>query len=235
MAKKEGTIAIKKTYLWGLLVLFGVLIGGSVVYYISVQKAAPGGADAGITLTREELFSKYAADLKLDKNKFEACLDSGKYTAEVTADASMAANIGARGTPTFVINGQLVPIGAAPYENFKKILDSELANSTNRSLALALVNERDPALGEEDAPIVMLEFSDFQCPFCGRFWSDTLPLIKKNYVETGKVLFVYKDFPLTQIHAQAQKAAEAALCAREQGKFWEYHDVLFDKQTEWAK
>jgi len=84
--------------------------------------------------------------------------------------------------------------------------------------------------GNKDAPITIIEFSDFQCPFCERFYSDTLPQIIKNYVDTGKAKFVYKHFPLVSIHSSAQKAAEASECAGEQGKFWEYHNTLFENQ-----
>ena len=85
----------------------------------------------------------------------------------------------------------------------------------------------DPSKGSDDAPVIMIEFSDFQCPFCARFWRDTLPQIEREYIETGKVKFVYRDYPLG-FHQYAQKAAEAAECADEQGKFWEYHDKLFE-------
>ncbi len=88
----------------------------------------------------------------------------------------------------------------------------------------------DPIKGLKDAPVTIIEFSDFQCPYCGRFFIQTLPLIEKNYIETGKVKFVYRDFPLGS-HQYAQKAAEAAKCADEQGKFWEYHDKLFSNQN----
>jgi len=88
----------------------------------------------------------------------------------------------------------------------------------------------DPFLGDEDAPLTIIEFSDFQCPFCGRFKSQTLGQIIETYVDTGKVKFVYRDFPLSSIHPLAQKAAEASECADDQGKFWEYHDLIFEKQ-----
>src|SRR3989344_3594718 len=77
----------------------------------------------------------------------------------------------------------------------------------------------DPALGKENAPVTIVEFSDFQCPFCSRFRTETFDQIKSQYIDTGKVRFVYRDFPLTSIHPQAQKAAEASECADEQGKF----------------
>lgn len=88
----------------------------------------------------------------------------------------------------------------------------------------------DAVKGDSDAPVTIVEFSDFQCPFCSRFYTGALGDIEKNYIETGKVKLVYRDFPLS-IHPDAQKAAEAAECAKDQGKFWEMHDELFENQA----
>ena len=85
----------------------------------------------------------------------------------------------------------------------------------------------DPALGSASAPVTIVEFSDFQCPFCQRV-APTLKQVQKTYGD--KVRIVWKDFPLTQIHPEAFKAGEAGQCAAEQGKFWEYHDRLFANQ-----
>lgn len=86
-----------------------------------------------------------------------------------------------------------------------------------------------PSLGRADAPVTIIEFSDFECPFCQRHVKSTLPEIKREYVDTGKVRYVFMDFPLEQMHAKARKAGEAAHCAAEQGKFWEMHDMLFQQ------
>ena len=91
----------------------------------------------------------------------------------------------------------------------------------------------DPVKGSPDAPVTIIEFSDFQCPFCSRFYTQTLPLIEKDYIDTGKVKLVYRDLPLENIHQNAIPAHIAAECADEQGKFWEYHDILFDNQLKW--
>jgi protein-disulfide isomerase len=82
------------------------------------------------------------------------------------------------------------------------------------------------SLGREDAPVTMVEFADYQCPFCRKFHSDAFLELKKNYIDTGKVRFVSRDLPL-DIHANAHSGAVAARCAGEQGKFWEMRDAMF--------
>jgi predicted DsbA family dithiol-disulfide isomerase len=86
-----------------------------------------------------------------------------------------------------------------------------------------------PSRGAANAPVTIVEFSDFQCPFCGNLFP-VLKEIEKKYADTLRV--VYRQFPLTSIHPYAQKAAEAALCAKDQNKFWEYHDSLFENQND---
>ena len=90
-----------------------------------------------------------------------------------------------------------------------------------------------PALGDSNAPVTIVEYSDYECPFCGKFFDESLDQVKSEYVDTGKVRFVYKDFPLTSIHFQAQKAAESARCVRDQlgdDGYWRMHDRLFEGQ-----
>jgi protein-disulfide isomerase len=89
-----------------------------------------------------------------------------------------------------------------------------------------------PTKGKADAPVTMVEFADFQCPFCGRFVTDSLQQIEKKYVDTGQVKFVYEQYPLP-FHPNAQPAAMAAECANAQGKFWPMHDKLYATQTTW--
>jgi protein-disulfide isomerase len=87
----------------------------------------------------------------------------------------------------------------------------------------------DPAQGPADAPVTIIEFADFQCPYCGTFNTQTLPQILSNYGD--RVRFVYRDFPLTSLHQYALKAAEASECADDQGAYWKYHDLLFKNQS----
>ncbi|HIH17999.1 MAG: DSBA oxidoreductase [archaeon GW2011_AR6] len=88
----------------------------------------------------------------------------------------------------------------------------------------------EPSLGNKDAPVQIVEFSDYQCPFCRRAYTQSYSQIKKDYIDTGKVYFVFKDFPLT-FHPAAIPAAEYANCANEQGKYWETHDAIYDEQN----
>lgn len=89
-------------------------------------------------------------------------------------------------------------------------------------------------IGSESAPITVVEFSDFQCPACNSFETQVWPEFKAKFVDTGKVKFYMKNFPLFSIHPQAEKAAEASLCALEQNKYWEMHDSLFANVKKWS-
>ncbi len=91
-----------------------------------------------------------------------------------------------------------------------------------------------PEMGQASAPVTVVEFSDFQCPYCGRLFGDAEAQIRTNYVSSGKVKFYYRDFPLTSIHPDAMAGAIAARCANDQGKFWDMHDKLFQNQDTWS-
>lgn len=101
-------------------------------------------------------------------------------------------------------------------------------SSAEGSIVEGVSVDDDPFQGPEDAPVVVVEFSDFQCPFCQRHFEQTLPLLVEAYGD--RVRYVFRDFPIEAIHPQAPKAAEAAQCASDQGQFWEYHDLLFLNQ-----
>ena len=93
-------------------------------------------------------------------------------------------------------------------------------------------NDADHSLGDPNAPVTVIEYGDFQCPLCGAFATQTFPQIKSQYIDTGQVRWIFREFPLTAVHPQAQAAAEAAECAADQGLFWEYADILFANQTD---
>lgn len=89
--------------------------------------------------------------------------------------------------------------------------------------------------GRATAPVTVYEMSDFQCPYCREFVLGTLPTLEREYFATGKARLVYINLPLTNIHPNAVAAAEAAMCAARQHKFWPMHDLLFHHQDQWAK
>lgn len=91
-----------------------------------------------------------------------------------------------------------------------------------------LKNGHLPIKGDENAPVTIVEFSDFECPFCGRFYSETLSKIITDYVDTGKAKLYYRHYPLS-FHPNATPLALASECANDQGKFWEMHDLIFEK------
>ncbi len=105
-------------------------------------------------------------------------------------------------------------------------------NTPSQPIVISI--DDDPIIGDPDAPINIIEFSDFQCPFCARFNAETLPLLIEEYIDSGKVKLVYRDFPLHNIHPNAVPAAVAAECADEQDGFKMMHDLIFDRQSEWS-
>ena len=86
---------------------------------------------------------------------------------------------------------------------------------------------KDPAKGPADATVTLIEFTDYQCPYCARHIRSVLPQLTKDFIDTGKIRYVLRDFPLASIHKDAAKAHEAAHCAGEQGQYWEMHHQLF--------
>jgi len=102
-----------------------------------------------------------------------------------------------------------------------KMLQNQLPTEQPK-VPMKISADDDPIMGDPDAPITIIEFSDFQCPFCARFDSQTLPLILEEYIEQGKVKLVFRDFPIQSIHPNALPASVAAECANDQGKIQRY-------------
>jgi len=103
------------------------------------------------------------------------------------------------------------------------------APAVPRDIVLSLGNA--PFKGSANAPVTLVEFTDYECGFCARHVKETVPEIERDYVATGKIKYVFRNFPLESIHKQSFKAHVASTCAGEQGKFWEMHDRLFTNQT----
>jgi len=211
---------------------------------------------------------RYAQELGLNMEQFKK--DSADPAADkfIDQNQAVATALGATGTPAFFINGKNLR-GAQPFEQFKAIIDAEVAaaesagktgadwikertKSNNQALydyvfagkappkappkrqrpvdrtvyKVDVDPQVDPVKGNADALVTLVVFSEFQCPFCSKV-RPSLDQIEKDYGD--KVRMVFKSNPLP-FHKNAMQASEAALCAKEQGKFWEMHDKLFDNQ-----
>jgi len=172
-----------------------------------------------------------ANNIGLDIKMFDECLDTGKMAERVATEQKEGVLAGVSGTPSFMINGVML-VGAQPLSSFESVIDAELKNGTGDKAAAALGEEgkrqklnltKGYVTGPENAKIKIVEFTDFECPYCERAFPTVTAVLEKY---KGNISMEYKSFPLS-FHANAQKAAEAALCAGEQGKFWEMHDNLF--------
>jgi len=214
-----------KLILSGAILLAALIVAGSLLYANLRQNGAVDTKPKDTVATLKQ----WAKDLKLDKTKFNTCLDEKRYQSKIDKDTADGGRLGIGGTPSFFINNQSV-VGALPYADFKKVIDTELAKKKPDATNIARDNSADGAfIGNPGATVVMLEFSDYQCPFCRAFWRDAFAQIKRDYIDTGKLKFVHRDFPLA-FHPAAIPAAEAVECAREQGKFWEMQDKIFSEQ-----
>lgn len=251
--KKDTLVYPAKAYyiVVVLLVVASFMLGSlfTKVQYLQAGPTAGAGQVKSKYKTFEEAITAYAKATKLDAKKLISCMNSDEKKTIVDAGVSEGNAVGVTGTPAFLINGKLLG-GAFPFESFKEVIDKELEGKGSTkvedySKALqdaAKSGAFDPepkqisvgnssVRGKSDAPVMIVEFSDFQCPFCSRVH----PTVKQVIKEYGdKVALVYKHFPLNSIHPRAQKAAEAAECAKDQGKFWEFHDQLIENQTDWA-
>ena len=177
-----------------------------------------------------------AQKIGLEAAALEACLASVRPAVRIEADREEGSQKGVQGTPTIFITAEHRISGAYPYEHFKRILDAFLDPENKPTRVLPERAEPQifedlagkPFKGPENAPVTLVEFSDFHCPFCKRV-GPTLEELLRKYPD--KVRRVWRHFPLP-MHEGAARSHEASLCAGEEGKFWEYHDKLFQSQAE---
>jgi protein-disulfide isomerase len=208
-------------------------------------------------LTRPDI-EKYAGDVGLNLGKLKQDWDDAKIKAEIAEDMKIGSQVGANGTPTFYINGHEL-VGAQEASAFEKIIDDEIKAAdalikkgtplkdvyakriemAERAAPAAAPSAPDapegkfdvrvgdaPVKGPASARVTLVAFSDFQCPFCSR----AVPTVRQLETDyPGKLRIAFKQFPLP-FHDHAHLAAEAALAANAQGKFWQYHDKLFANQ-----
>jgi protein-disulfide isomerase len=185
-----------------------------------------------------------AKKISLKQKDFDSCLDEGKFEQRIKDDMVYGAEIGVSGTPSFFINKVMV-VGSQPVKTFEAVIDYELAGGDwdNPTEEVGYLVDKNPNNGEVTivdevkggvgavkgaggASVKIVEFSDFECPYCAK----TIPTIDGLFEKYGDdISLEYRHYPLS-FHANAQKMAEASECAREQGKFWEMHDLIFESQ-----
>lgn len=193
-------------------------------------KTTPTPTETGSKISVSAL-KEMAKGLGADATKFNKCLDDGKMADKVKAESKEGEGYGVSGTPSFFINGIMI-VGARPQTDFESIIDAELKNGSGDKVKLGTEALKRTAKmpygvgyvkGSANAKVKILEYTDFECPYCNRAFSTIEALLAKY---GDQISLEYRSFPLP-FHADAQKAAEAALCAGEQGKFWEMHDKMF--------
>ena len=171
------------------------------------------------------------------RSVFAACLESGEKASRVQRDFDNGWALGVRGTPTFFVNGveleKLVTLSALPTASDFEAAFAANPVDTGTDPMLAVV-EDDHVKGDPAAPNTIIEYSCFECHFCRRFFEESLPDVLTTLIDTGRARFVYRHFPLPY-HENAQPAAEASECAADQGRFFEYHDLLFQNQSEMTR
>ena len=112
----------------------------------------------------------------------------------------------------------------------KQVSDTGQADAPAPPRTAKVSTQGDPVLGDAKAPVTLVEFTDFQCPYCRRFFSDTLSQLRKDYIAAGKLRLVLVDLPL-DFHSEAKLAAKAAHCAGEHNKYWQMHDAMFSSNN----
>jgi protein-disulfide isomerase len=188
-------------------------------------------------------FRDQALSIGVDATKFDACVSAAETAAAIQRDIETGAQMGVQGTPAFFINDWFLG-GAYPMEEFKATIEKAQQGlhpaptptplppgvapydaDPNRP---GLTYDGSPTRGKTDANLVLVGFNDFQCPTCATYFKDVEPTVKSKYVDTGQVREVFKFLP-----SVAPNAAVASLCASDQGKFWEYRDLLYGKADQW--
>jgi protein-disulfide isomerase len=209
----------------GAIIVAGFMIAGAIL----LRGNTPSTLNAdGVKLADEKKMTKAVP-------VFSACLDSGKYAQAVADTTNGGRKAGVSGTPKgFILkDGKVVSTidGALPFSTVKVSLDNAIAGKSKvmGNINLEPITSADFVLGNPEAKVAVVVYEDFQCPFCDRFVQDSEKNIRDNYLKDGTVQLVYRDFAF--LGPESTKASEAARCAGEQGKFWEYHDYLYSHQN----
>ena len=137
----------------------------------------------------------------------------------------LAAAVLISGSIIYMVGRLAGPTAKVPSEQVAQVSADAAVNLTD----LLKVGGRDVILGEPDAPVTFIEYGDYQCPFCARFFKETEPQLRENFVKSGEIRMIYRD--LAFLSQESELAAQAAECAKDQGKFWAYHDALYREEA----
>jgi len=199
--------------------------------------AVPDGTDPLVAL---------AGEIGVDPDEFSACLSENDFTDEIAADVAAGTEAGVQGTPGFVIgvldadgNVDGVAIaGAQPIDAFKTVIDEQLKRADDPSIKSSTAAAKtslddDPIIGDRDnAKIAIVEFSDYECPFCQRHHQTTHSQLVSDYVDTGLAVLSYRDFPLSFHEPKASEEASAANCIQilaGDEKYFEYSTLIYER------
>ena len=221
------------------IVVAGLLIAGAVILTDRGNLGSQNQeAERETSLTK---LPEIAKEIGVDKSKFNACVDSAKYKDKVAKSLEEGIQAKVTGTPaSFIVskNRAYMVSGALDPQSFKAIIDQVLTGKTpDASVAkpvtyqIRKVDATDHIIGSVDAEVVVVEYSDLQCPYCKAF-HDSMHEVISQYSK-DKIAWVYRHFPLSQIHQYAEPAAEASECVNELGgneKFWQFIDAVFAGQ-----
>jgi len=267
------TISITTRQALGVVLAFGLAIGFSAGLLVSGftgaqptisptennENTQPTDNSQIGSGTPTKVMKEIAGTMGINGDQIASCIESSDGS-EIAQDRSEIDEVtGGIGTPTFFIGNNQVGYaevtGAQPYSQMKSTIDQKIdeANSGDTNVGSeeytleSISFEAEPTLGKESAPINIIEYSDYGCPWCAEWHGvnaidqrpideeDSFNKVRSNYVETGDVQFVLKDYPVAQLHPQAETAHKAANCVLENSPedFWEFSQNIFEERDKW--
>ncbi len=220
---------IKQIGIWAAVFIGTFLIIGGMIYVSKKNESGASDSIKGVAL-------EYAKSLNLDTTKFSSDYDSQELKNKIQEKITEGNKVPITYTPTFFINGIRIdnPRNVDDFKNTinQALKDGVVSPSAEGNVKITdYINDADWVRGDKTSKVVVTEYSDFQCPACGAYY----PMVEQINKELGdKIAFVYRHFPLVNIHQFAEPMARAAEAAGKQGKFWEMYSLIFTNQSKWA-
>lgn len=232
---KVNKLGLEPFFIPGSILLAALMICSSV--YFSLKNL---NINSGPAVNKGPLFA-IAEDIGINGDDLLACIDKADK-AEINADIADGTAAGINSTPSFIIgeikDGKVEGVvfaGAQSYDSFKSVIEGYLGrgNFDKTQYKTATVSfDDDPRMGNSNAKVAILEFSDYECPFCKQFHIQTFDRIKTDFIDSGDVYYVYRDLPLSIHEPKASEYAQAANCVKQissDEKYFEFSAQLFEK------